>query len=49
MHHFSYSNGALNAESVPLARIAAEVGTPFYCYSSATPSASPSKPTATSR
>lgn len=36
MHHFSYSNGALNAESVPVARIAAEVGTPFYCYSSAT-------------
>ena len=36
MHHFSYQNGALCAEGVPLARIAAEIGTPFYCYSTAT-------------
>ena len=36
MHHFSYSNGALFAEGVSIARIAAEVGTPFYCYSDAT-------------
>ncbi|HLJ64242.1 MAG TPA: diaminopimelate decarboxylase [Stellaceae bacterium] len=31
---FTYREGALHAEHVPLARIAAEVGTPFYCYSS---------------
>jgi diaminopimelate decarboxylase len=36
MHHFSYRNGALHAEDVPLASIAEAVGTPFYCYSSAT-------------
>ncbi len=36
MNHFSYKNGALHAEDVPLARIAQQVGTPFYCYSSAT-------------
>ncbi|MSO92422.1 MAG: diaminopimelate decarboxylase [Rhodospirillales bacterium] len=36
MDHFQYRNGELSAESVPLARIAAEVGTPFYCYASAT-------------
>ncbi len=36
MHHFHYVNGALCAEDVPLATIAAEVGTPFYCYSTAT-------------
>jgi len=36
MHHFDYRGGALCAEDVPLARIAREVGTPFYCYSSAT-------------
>lgn len=36
MHHFTYSNGILHAEDVPLQRIAAEVGTPFYCYSHAT-------------
>ena len=33
MSEFAYRRGALNAEDVPLARIAAEVGTPFYCYS----------------
>ena len=36
MHHFSYIDGVLHAEDVSLARIAAEVGTPFYCYSTAT-------------
>jgi diaminopimelate decarboxylase len=32
---FAYRDGELFAESVPLSRIAAAVGTPFYCYSSA--------------
>jgi len=32
---FSYRAGELHAEGVPLTRIAGEVGTPFYCYSSA--------------
>ena len=36
MHHFAYRDGELHAEDVPLSRIAAEVGTPFYVYSSAT-------------
>jgi diaminopimelate decarboxylase len=36
MHHFSYSDGILQAEDVPLPVIAGEVGTPFYCYSAAT-------------
>jgi diaminopimelate decarboxylase len=36
MHHFTYRGGVLHAEDVPLPAIAAEVGTPFYCYSSAT-------------
>jgi diaminopimelate decarboxylase len=36
MHHFSYVGGALHAEGVSLARIAEAVGTPFYCYSTAT-------------
>ncbi|PWR03908.1 diaminopimelate decarboxylase [Meridianimarinicoccus roseus] len=36
MDHFLYRDGALHAEDVPLAAIAAEVGTPFYCYSAAT-------------
>ncbi|MBF0621781.1 MAG: diaminopimelate decarboxylase [Magnetococcales bacterium] len=36
MDHFHYQDGVLCAESVPLARIAESVGTPFYCYSSAT-------------
>src|SRR5271154_2778326 len=36
MHHFTYRDGALFAEEVDLARIAEEVGTPFYCYSTAT-------------
>ena len=36
MHHFSYVGGVLHAEDVSLARIAEAVGTPFYCYSTAT-------------
>src|SRR5271156_6789373 len=36
MHHFSYRGGALHAEDVDIARIAREVGTPLYCYSTAT-------------
>ena len=36
MDHFLYRDGALHAEDVPLAEIAAVVGTPFYCYSTAT-------------
>ena len=35
MRSFTYRNGALHAEDVPLAMIAEAVGTPFYCYSSA--------------
>jgi diaminopimelate decarboxylase len=36
MHHFAYRRGLLHAEDVDLRRLAGEVGTPFYCYSSAT-------------
>jgi diaminopimelate decarboxylase len=36
MHHFSYRSGVLHAEDVNLNTLAAEVGTPFYCYSTAT-------------
>lgn len=36
MHHFAYKNGALHAEDVSLPQLAAEIGTPFYCYSTAT-------------
>jgi diaminopimelate decarboxylase len=36
MHHFGYRGGVLHAEDVSLARIAEEVGTPFYCYATAT-------------
>jgi diaminopimelate decarboxylase len=36
MHHFAYCGGVLHAEDVSLASLAAEVGTPFYCYSTAT-------------
>ena len=36
MDHFLYRDGVLHAEDVALDRLAAEVGTPFYCYSSAT-------------
>ena len=36
MNHFDYKDGSLHAEGVSLAAIAARVGTPFYCYSTAT-------------
>ncbi len=36
MHHFAYRSGGLHAEAVDLAAIADAVGTPFYCYSTAT-------------
>jgi diaminopimelate decarboxylase len=36
MHHFHYRSGVLHAEAVNLAELAATVGTPFYCYSTAT-------------
>jgi len=36
MHHFAYKDGHLHAEEVSLKVIADEVGTPFYCYSTAT-------------
>ena len=36
MHHFHYVDGVLHAEDVNLAQLAGEVGTPFYCYSTAT-------------
>jgi len=36
MHHFDYRDGVLHAEDVAIPEIAAAVGTPFYCYSSAT-------------
>jgi hypothetical protein len=36
MNHFDYRDGVLCAEDVPLSEIAAAVGTPFYCYSTAT-------------
>jgi diaminopimelate decarboxylase len=36
MHHFAYRDGALSAEAVDLVTLAEAVGTPFYCYASAT-------------
>jgi diaminopimelate decarboxylase len=36
MHHFAYRNGVLHAEAVDLVQLAQAVGTPFYCYSTAT-------------
>ncbi len=36
MDHFIYRQGRLHAEDVPVAEIAAAVGTPFYVYSTAT-------------
>ena len=36
MNHFRYSGGILHAEGVDLNMLADAVGTPFYCYSSAT-------------
>jgi len=36
MHHFAYRDGVLHAEAVDLVALAEAVGTPFYCYASAT-------------
>jgi diaminopimelate decarboxylase len=36
MHHFAYRAGVLHAEAIDLVDLAASVGTPFYCYSTAT-------------
>ena len=36
MHHFAYRGGVLHAEDVDLTALADAVGTPFYCYASAT-------------
>jgi len=36
MRHFEFKNGEMHAENVPLAKIASEVGTPCYVYSTAT-------------
>jgi len=36
MNHFSYRNGRLHAEAVDLNTLADKIGTPFYCYSTAT-------------
>jgi diaminopimelate decarboxylase len=36
MHHFAYRDGVLHAEAVNLDALAGSVGTPFYCYSTAT-------------
>lgn len=36
MNHFDYRDGVLHAEDVAIPDIAAHVGTPFYCYSTAT-------------
>jgi diaminopimelate decarboxylase len=36
MHHFAYRNGTLHAEDVDLIMLSEAVGTPFYCYATAT-------------
>jgi diaminopimelate decarboxylase len=36
MNHFQYRDGVLHAEGVDLTALAETVGTPFYCYSTAT-------------
>ena len=36
MDHFQIRDGVMHAEDVNLAALAKQVGTPFYCYSSAT-------------
>jgi len=36
MRHFDYRDGVLHAEAVNLSTVAQAVGTPFYCYSTAT-------------
>src|SRR5919205_3838870 len=36
MHHFTYRGGVMHAEDVAVPALARAVGTPFYCYSTAT-------------
>ncbi|MDY8108903.1 diaminopimelate decarboxylase [Fulvimarina sp. 2208YS6-2-32] len=36
MNHFEFKDGELHAEDIAVAQIADEIGTPFYCYSTAT-------------
>ncbi|HFB2048764.1 MAG: diaminopimelate decarboxylase [Hyphomicrobiaceae bacterium] len=36
MHHFKYHNNVLHVEDVDIINIAKDIGTPFYCYSTAT-------------
>jgi diaminopimelate decarboxylase len=36
MDHFTYKQGKYHAEDVAIEKIAGEIGTPFYCYSTAT-------------
>ena len=36
MHHFTFKEGELHAEGVPVREVARRVGTPFYLYSAAT-------------
>jgi diaminopimelate decarboxylase len=36
MHHFAYRGGVLHAEDVDLIALSGAVGTPFYCYATAT-------------
>jgi diaminopimelate decarboxylase len=36
MHHFAYRNGVLHAEDVDLIALSEAIGTPFYCYATAT-------------
>lgn len=36
MNHFAYRDGVLHAEDVDIAALAEKIGTPFYCYSTAT-------------
>src|SRR5580658_6959122 len=36
MHHFAYRDGVLHAEAVDLIALSQAVGTPFYCYATAT-------------
>ncbi len=36
MNHFDYRDGVLHAEDVSILELAEQVGTPFYCYSTAT-------------
>lgn len=36
MDHFAYRDGTLHAEDIALTTLAEQVGTPFYCYSTAT-------------